>query len=124
MATLSTSLRKVAHDLLAAHGAPVTYRVLALGAYDIVDGAAVDTPTDTAIKGVWQPYTAFELANGIRAGDRRLILAAMDVPREPPQADQDSILVGTLELSILDFETTDAQGQAVLYALHLRGPAA
>ena len=120
MPALSTAMAQAAQQIMAALGVAVTFRAVALGEYDVVDGGATDTPTDTPVKGVWQPYRAFEVAGGVQVGDRRLILAAADLPREP-KASQDTILDGTLELAIVDTEVTRMQEQPVLYVLQLRG---
>ena len=78
--TLANPLRKVASKLMAAFGGDVTIRIVTPGAYNTSTGAIAESVADTAVRGVLEDVSVRRSSNElVQAGDKRLIIAALDL---------------------------------------------
>jgi hypothetical protein len=77
--TLANPLRKVASKLMAAFGGDVTIRFVTPGVYNTSTGAIAESVADTAVRGVLEDVSVREVNELVQAGDKRLIIAALDL---------------------------------------------
>ena len=77
--TLANPLRKVASKLMAAFGGDVTIRIVTPGAYNTSTGAIAESVADTAVRGVLEDVSVRTDNELVQAGDKRLIIAALDL---------------------------------------------
>ena len=103
--------------MLTTHGQDVTLRAYTVGAYDPATGASTPSTADTTRRGAILPLGGTIQIRGtlIQATDKRLLLDA-----EGEVSNQDHLIVGTVDYSIVSLEAVDYKGTTVLYDLHLR----
>ena len=77
--TLANPLRKVASKLMAAFGGDVTIRIVTPSAYNTSTGAIAESVADTAVRGVLEDVSVRTDNELVQAGDKRLIIAALDL---------------------------------------------
>lgn len=119
--TLDGPLRKVAKTLLDRFGTTVTVRIVTYGAYNTTTGTGTDTNSDTSTKGVLYDYRADEVYGLVQRGDRKLIVAALDVTTEPTAKAR--AVISSVVYEIVTVETLWSGDQATAYILQIRGPA-
>jgi hypothetical protein len=116
--SLAGPLAKVASKLMLRFGGAVTFRRVTNGVYNPTTGTITEGITDTAIKGVLEDVVSREVAGLVRAGDKKLTIAANDLPVVPTIADQ--ILLNTRKLQIIEVRTIEQDNTPITYELILR----
>ncbi len=117
--SLSTPLRKVASKLMARFGGDITLRSVTPGAYNSTTGAITETTTDTGIKGVLEDVNLREVNELIQAGDKRLIVAALDLNGTVPTT-IDRVVINSIVHQIIRVQTIEQDNTAITYELILR----
>jgi hypothetical protein len=115
---LAGSLRKAAVKLMSKFGGDVTLRTVTLGVYNPTTGTASETTSDVTIKGVLEDVNAREVNDLIRAGDRRLTIAAADVSAAPTTADR--VIISSVAYQVVRIATIEQDNQPITYELILR----
>jgi hypothetical protein len=115
---LDAPLRKVASTVLAKFGTSAVLRRVTGTGYNTTTGTMSPTTTDTAVKGRLDDYLDRELSDTIKAGDRKLTIAAADVPARPTVSD--TVLYGGLVYQIVRVESVIAKDASALYVLQVR----
>ena len=116
---LATPLRSVASKLMARFGGDVTIRRVTVGTYNTTTGTAAETTSDTAIKGVLEDVRLREVNELIQAGDKRLIVAALDLNGAVPTT-ADRVVVGSRSLQVIEVRTIEQNNEPITYELILR----
>lgn len=116
--SLANPLRKVASKLMLRFGGPVTFRRIITGVYNPATGTVTESYSDTAIRGVLEDVVFREVAGLVKAGDKKLTIAATDIATAPTAADQ--ILIGTRKLQIIEARTIEQDNTPITYELILR----
>ncbi len=116
---LANSLRSVASKLMGKFGGDVTIRIVTPGAYNTSTGAIVETVSDTAIKGVLEDVRVREVNDLIQAGDKRLIIAALDLNGTVPDTG-DRVVIGGVTHQIIRVDTIEQDNTAITHELILR----
>jgi hypothetical protein len=117
--SLSTPLRRVASKLMARFGGEVTLRRVTPGAYNSTTGSITETTTDTGIRGVLEDVNLREVNELIQAGDKRLIVAALDLNGTVPST-FDRVVINTIVHQIIRVQTIEQDNTAITYELILR----
>ena len=115
---LVQALEKVAANAINAVGADVTIRYVTTGAYNTTTGVIGETESDTAIKGVVEKIRQSEVNDLVQASDKRLIVAAKDLPSAP--GTKDRVVISTVVHQIIEVQTIDQDNTAITYELILR----
>lgn len=115
---LANSLQKTASKLVKKLGAEVTIRSVTHGAYNTSTGTASESISDAVIKGVVEDVNNREVGELIRAGDRRLIIAAKDVTAAPVTSDK--VLISNVVHQIVRVRTIEQDNKAITHELILR----
>jgi hypothetical protein len=116
---LATSLRSVASKLMAKFGGEVTYRSVTAGAYNTTTGASAETVTNIDIRGVIEDVRRSEVNDLVQQGDKRLIIAALDLNGTTPTT-ADRIVLNNRSLQIIEVRTIEQDNTAITYELILR----
>lgn len=117
--TLANSLRSVASKLMSKLGGDVTIRVVTPGTYNTSTGAIVETVADTGIKGVLEDVSVREVNDLVQAGDKRLIVAALDLNGTVPST-IDRVVINSVSHQIIRVDTIEQDNTAITYELILR----
>ena len=88
---LAQSLEKVAGTVISKFGGDVTIRYVTAGVYNTTTGASTETTSDSVVKGVLEGVSKGEVNGLIQAEDKRLIVAATDLPSAPGTKDSTQI---------------------------------
>lgn len=115
---LNAALRNLASTLLDQFGGDITLRRVTTGAYNTTTGSAAETVTDTALRGLLEGISLREVNDLVQAGDKRLTVAAADVPSAPTTADR--IVIGSRNLQIIEVRTIEQDSEPITYELILR----
>ena len=115
---LAQSLEKVAGTVIAKFGGDVTVRYVSAGTYNATTGAITETASDTDVKGVLEGVSVREVNELIQQGDKRLTVAAIDLPSAPETKDR--VVISTIVHQIIRVETTEQDNTAITYELILR----
>lgn len=118
MGRLDAPLRKAAQKVLGAFGQDVTIRTVTGTAYNVTTRTMTPTTADVTVAGRLDNYRDRELLGTIRAGDRKLTIAAADVSAIPTVADK--VVIASTVWDIIDVLPEQATDQAALYVLQLR----
>ena len=116
--TLAKSLERVASNVIAKFGGDVTVRYVTAGSYNTTTGTIAESTSDTNIKGVLEDVNLREVNELIQAGDKKLTVAAKDLPSAPETKDR--ILISGVSHQIVRAETTEQDNTAIVYELYLR----
>lgn len=116
--SLAISLQSVASKLMTKFGGEVTIRRSIPGVYNPTTGTASEVTTDTAIRGVLQDVNLREVNDLIQAGDKRLLVAAVDVAAAPTTADR--VLITGRSLQVIQVVTIEQDNEPITYELILR----
>lgn len=116
---LADSLRSVASKVMARFGGDVTIRIVSLGAYNTTTGAITESVSDTGIKGVLEDVSIREVNELVQAGDKRLIVAALDLNGTVPST-VDRVLINSISHQIIRVDTIEQDNTAITYELILR----
>jgi len=115
---IAQSLEKAAANAINAVGADVTIRYVTAGAYNTTTGVITESTSDTAIKGVVERIRQSEVNDLVQASDKRLIVAAKDLPSAP--GTKDRVVISTVVHQIIEVQTIDQDNTAITYELILR----
>ena len=115
---LAQSLEKVAVTVMAKFGGDVTVRYVSAGSYNATTGAITETASDTNVKGVLEDVNVREVNELVQQGDKRLTVAAKDLPSAPETKDR--VVISTVVHQIIRVETTEQDNTAITYELILR----
>jgi len=116
---LSTSLRKTASKLMAKFGGEATIRSITVGAYNTTTGTVAETVTDIAIRGVLDDVNLREVNDLVQAGDKRLIIAALDLNGTLPTTTM-RVVIGSRSLQVIEVKTIEQNNEPITYELILR----
>lgn len=116
---LASSLQKTAKKLIRKFGGDVTFRVITVGAYNPATGEAGETASDVAIKGVLEEVNEREVGDLIQSGDKRLLVAALDLTNPPTVADR--VVISSVSYQVIFVNTVEQDNQAITHELILRG---
>jgi hypothetical protein len=122
---LASSLQKTASKVIGKFGGALTYKRVVGGTYNTVTGTIGETVTDYAIRGVLQDVKVAETNASaqrerylIQSGDKKLLIAATDLPFTPNTADR--VVIGVILNQIISVETIEQDNQPITYELLLR----
>lgn len=123
---LDAPLRKVARAVLRTFGTTVTVRRVTAAAYNTATGTMTPTISDTVVKARIDEYTDRELGFSvatqagqlIRAGDRKVTIAAADLSFTPSVDDQ--VVIAAVEYEIIRVQPELATNQAAIHVLQVR----
>jgi len=116
---LATSLRKTASKVINRFGGDVTIRFVTPGAYNSTTGVITETTTDTGIKGVLEDVNIREVNELVQAGDKRLIVAALDLNGTVPTT-IDRVVINNIVHQIIRIQTIEQDNTAITYEIILR----
>lgn len=117
--TLVSSLRSVASKVVNKFGGDVTIRIVTPGAYNTTTGAITESVSDTGIKGVLEDVSIREVNELVQAGDKRLIVAALDLNGSTPGT-VDRVVISNISYQIIRVDTIEQDNTAITYELILR----
>ena len=115
---LALSLKKAASKLVGKLGGDVTIRSVTVGAYDPSSGTASESVSDAVVKGFVENVNAREVNDLVKAGDRRLTVAAADLSSTPSTSDK--VVITGVVYQIVNIETIEQDNQAITYEIVLR----
>jgi len=115
---LAQKIANVAGTVVAKFGGDVTVRYVSAGTYNATTGAITETTSDTDVKGVLEGVSVREINELIQQGDKRLTVAATDLPSAP--VTKDRVVISTIVHQIIRVETTEQDNTAITYELILR----
>jgi len=115
---LAQSLEKVAGTVIAKFGGDVTVRYVSPGSYNATAGEIVEGTSDTDAKGVLEDVSVREVNELVQQGDKRLTIAAKDLPSAP--GTKDRVVISTVVHQIIRVETTEQDNTAITHELILR----
>ena len=115
---LAQKIANVAGTVVAKVGGDVTVRYVSAGTYNATTGAITETTSDTDVKGVLEGVSVREINELIQQGDKRLTVAATDLPSAP--GTKDRVVISTIVHQIIRVETTEQDNTAITYELILR----
>ena len=115
---LAQSLEKVAGTVIAKFGGDVTVRYVSAGTYNATTGEIVEGTSDTDVKGVLEDVSVREVNELVQQGDKRLTIAAKDLPSAPETKDR--VVISAVVHQIIRVETTEQDNTAITHELILR----
>jgi hypothetical protein len=118
MANLDAVMRKAATTVVGKFGTDVTIRRVTATAYSPSAGTMAPVTVDTTIKGRIEEYRDRQLSDTIRAGDRKVTIAAADIALAPTIEDQ--VVVAGLGYNVVNVTREMATDLAAIYVLQLR----
>jgi len=116
---LAQSLEKVAGTVIAKLGGDVTVRYVTPGAYNTANGTSAEATSDTDVKGILEAVSKNEVNGLIQSEDKRLTVAATELPSAP--ATKDRVVISSFVYQIVTVNTVEQEGVALTYELILRG---
>lgn len=116
--SLAKSLEKVAIDVINALGGDVTIRYITAGSYNPTTGSVTQTTDDTAIKGVVETVSNAEVNQLVEATDKKLIVAAGDLPGAPTT--KDHVVISSVVHQVIRVDTIEQDNTPITYELILR----
>ena len=117
--TLANPLRKVASKLMATFGGDVTIRFVTPGAYNASTGAIAESVADTPVRGVLEDVSVRTDNELVQAGDKRLIIAALDLNGTTPTT-VDRVVINSISHQVITVRTIEQDNTAITYELILR----
>lgn len=115
---LASSLQKVADKVIAKLGGELTVRYVSAGAYNATTGVVGETVSDTETRGVLENVSVREVNELIQAGDKRLTVAAKELPSAPETKDR--VVISSVVHQIISVKTIEQDNEAITYELVLR----
>jgi PKD repeat protein len=116
--SLASSLQKVADKVITKFGGEVTIRYVSAGGYNATTGAIAETTSDTEVRGVLEGVNVREVNELIQAGDKRLTVAAKELPSAPETKDR--VVISSVSHQIISVNTNEQDNQAITHELILR----
>ena len=98
----------------------MTIRYVSGGSYNTTTGVIAETTSDTSVKGHAYDVNVNEANELIQASDKRLLVAAKELPAAPETKDR--VVISSIVYQIIRVETTfqETAGDATHYELILR----
>lgn len=115
---LASSLQKVADKVIAKLGGEVIIRYVSAGSYNATTGVVGETISDTEVRGVLQGVSVREANELIQSGDKRLTVAAKELPSAPETKDR--AVISSVVHQIISVNTIEQDNEAITYELVLR----
>jgi hypothetical protein len=115
---LAQKVANVAGTVVAKFGGDVTVRYVSAGGYNATTGAITETTSDTDVKGVLEGVSVREVNELIQQGDKRLTVAAKELPSAPETKDR--VVISAVVHQIIRVETTEQDNTAITHELILR----
>ena len=115
--SLAKSLENVAGKVIAKFGGDVTIRYVTAGDYDTTTGTIPDFSIAN-VKGLLEDVNTREVNELIQAGDKRLTVAAKDLPSVPETKDR--VTIGGIEHQVVRVQTTEQDNTPIAHELILR----
>lgn len=113
---------QIRDEMVLCFGVSVTVTTVAEGSYATATRSVSNTDTGTVVNGMWADFTDAEIdGTAIQVGDRRLLVVASDLATKPDASAR--VTIGTHVMKVIDVKDWITMGEAVVYALHLRGAA-
>ena len=116
---LSATLRTAASRTIKRLGGLVSIRYVTAGAYNATDGSVTETTSDTEVRGVVTGINAREVNELVQATDKRLTVAASEVPSVPTTKDR--VLISGVVHEIVAVDTIEQDNESITHELVLRG---
>jgi hypothetical protein len=116
---LAASLQTTASKLMARFGGEATIRVVTVGAYNTTTGTAAETVTNIDVRGILEDVRRGEVNDLIQQGDKRLIIAALDLNGTTPSP-KDRVVINGRSLQIIDMRTIEQDNTPITYEFILR----
>lgn len=117
--SIDSAFRSMVANVVHETGTSVSLRRITVGAYDPVTGTAPITPSDVTVTGHLTEYKDRELNETIKAGDRKLMLAASDLSWIPEPKDR--AVIGSTVYDIVRVQQHLAAQSPALVVVQLRG---
>ena len=121
MSVLDTPLRQAAKQVIRTFGLDVTVQAISRATYNITAGQSTLTATSTSLKGLLSEYHGREIRDAIKAGDRKLEIAASELSTAPDT--EDRVVIGSATYRIVSVRGHYSGEQVTLWELQLRGNA-
>jgi len=115
---LASSLQKVADKVITKFGGEVIIRYVSAGSYNATTGVVGETVSDTETRGVLENVGVREVNELIQAGDKRLTVAAKELPSAPETKDR--AVISSVVHQIISVNTIEQDNEAITYELVLR----
>lgn len=116
--SLAKALEKVADKVVNKFGGDITIRYVTGGTYNTTTGAITETESDTDVKGVVVDVNVREANELIQAGDKKLTVAAKELPSAPETKDR--VVISSIVYQIIRVETIEHANDAIIFELILR----
>ena len=119
--TLANSLKKAAGKVIARMGGDVTVVLVSAGEYDPISGTIPSystTDEQYPIKGIVQEIKDREVNDLIQAGDKRLVVAAKELPSAPQT--KDFVTISDVTHQIIMVKTIEQDNTPITFELILR----
>jgi hypothetical protein len=116
--TLASPLRKVASKLMAKFGGTATIQFIAVGVYNPTTGQASESITSTELRGVLEDVRDREVTGLVVSTDKKLTIAALDVPAKP--SGKDKVLISESVHQIVEVRTVEQDNLDITYELFIR----
>jgi hypothetical protein len=119
--SLAKSLENAASKVIAKFGGDVTIRYVTAGDYDTTSGTIPDFAIaieSYEVKGVLEDVNTREVNELIQAGDKRLIVAAKDLPSTPETKDR--VTIAGIEHQVVRVLTSEQDNTPLVHELILR----
>lgn len=119
--SLAKSLQNAVGKATAKLGGDVTIRYVSAGDYDVASGTIPDFSTTIEsheVKGVLEDVNTREVNELIQAGDKRLTVAAIDLPSVPETKDR--VTIGGTEHQVVRVRIYEQDNTPLSYELILR----
>lgn len=117
--SFDTDFLAFAKDSVETYGAAMTLRKPGAAAYNPATGDVAASSTDFAVRGLIESYSEFHVAQGlVKAGDRRIIIAAGSLSVTPQQGD--TLLLGGQTFFIVNVKSDYAGDTPILHTLQVR----
>lgn len=118
------SLRATAQRLIQKNGRDITYRQKGATLTDPAkpwEGTTAASNKDSTVKASFVSITEQEIRGQlVKTGDKRVLIAADDLPCVTPPSSADTILDRGIAWNIVSVEAIDPSEAAVLYDFHVR----
>ncbi|NBX02616.1 MAG: hypothetical protein EBR02_00845 [Alphaproteobacteria bacterium] len=117
--TFETDFLGFARDSIETYGAAVTLRKPGTETYDTTTGNLIQPNTEYNVRGLIEDYSEFHVSQGlVKAGDRRIILAAGSLSVTP--APGDTILFAGQSFLIIGVHSEYAADTPIIHTLQVR----
>lgn len=117
--SLDTALRNLAQRAVHGMGTSVTLKRVTVGAYSTTAGTVATTEQSQTLTGRLDEYTDREIQGTIKTGDRKVLIAALDLTWAP--AVKDKVTLEGVDLDVVNVKRDMAASLPVLYTLQVRG---